>query len=680
MAKKKESKLGSAESPREGKEAEEVKGWQEAISTTKNWRMQIEREHRWKQIVEEYGGKFPQGQDLDIPMLPINLVFAYVKTEIARLYFSDPWVTVNPKRIEDLGAARIAEQLINYTWAELDLKRQVKKALLDVILIGHGWIKVGYTAETMVVEQQPKDVKEKGKEGEIITSEFVKDESVFAYHVPWEDVLFSPDSLNPPYDSRWMAFRIQKPLRAIQESDIYENADDLQPDDSPKEGEKSDKGKVQKATLWEIWDMDHKTVCTISPGCEKYLKSPKPWPYEMEGFPAVMFSFNPMPGKPYPISDIAPWENHVIELMKMMSIMTNHLKRWNRQIFISEGAVTDDELKKFTRGVDGAVIRATAQDIGNKIFIPPYAAVQQDIYGIWNLIMEMWRNVSGQSETDRGSSARTQTRTKFELQLTMQGGRARSDEKVDVLEGHIGEVARKLLSLMKQYFTLPKIVRIVGEKTVNDALMKAMQNRPSAGNPGAVTDPGIPGVNPAMMSVTNIDLPEDPDVDVVAGSTLPMNKENKLKIMTEMLQALPMLGIQPGSEASLLLGEEILREVGVKAIEPIIDVARREIGQMKQMQAQQQQMAMAQAQAQHQQSSGQGQVQAQSAAIQLQTEQVRAQAEKEQAKASIIQAELKIKEALVKAHLDRQKHNLDMQKMLLPEPPTNGPRPAERPV
>src|SRR5437660_6542123 len=85
-------------------------------------------------------------QNVDIPLIPINLVFAYVKTEIARLYFRDPWISVNPKRVEDVGAARIAEQLINYTWGEIDLKQQIKLALLDSLLVGHGWIKFGYTA------------------------------------------------------------------------------------------------------------------------------------------------------------------------------------------------------------------------------------------------------------------------------------------------------------------------------------------------------------------------------------------------------------------------------------------------------------------------------------------------------------------------------------------------------
>src|SRR5260370_23890702 len=111
-----------------------------------------------------------------------------------------------------------------------------------------------------------------------------------------------------------------------------------------------------------------------------------------------MFGFNPVPGEPYPLSDIAPWEGHIVELMKMMSIMTNHLKRWNRQIFIKEGMITEEEMQKFKQGIDGGIIRFHGSK--DDLFIPPYGAVQQDIYGVWNLLMDMYRNVSGQSDVD----------------------------------------------------------------------------------------------------------------------------------------------------------------------------------------------------------------------------------------------------------------------------------------
>jgi hypothetical protein len=625
-------KTGLVETPEDTNPQEKVRQWRKVINRTLEWRKQIEQKARWPFFIKEFEGDWTHVQaDLDIDLIPINLVFAYVKTEIARLYFRDPFISVNAKRMEDLGKAQIAEQLINYIWGDLNLKSEVKKALLDTLLVGHGWVKVGYSMETGISESKSKDSKEKP----VSSSEFIKSEEVFAYHVPWQDVLFAPDSLNPPYDSRWMAFRIVKPLSAIKKSKIYKNTEDLKPQQEQLEDKSLDVMRdVQNATLWEIWDKDHDEVITIAHGADDPLREID-WPYEIEGMPGVMFKFNIVPGKPYPLSDVAPWEGQIIEAMKLIAIMINHLKRWNRLMVIQEGTLTPIEENKFKQGVDGAIIRAqnlagAGKPLAENFFIPPYAPVQQDIYGVWNLVMDLWRNVSGQSDVDRGSHAKTQTRTLGELRMTMQGGRARADEKVDQLEDSISEVARKLLGIMKQKMQLPMIIKVVGEQ----AMQKAMEKSP-----------------PEFKSlIPNTDLPEEMDVDTVAGSTVPLNKENKLTLAAEFLKMLPAVGIAPNSQASREVGRFILREFDVKEMERIMDIADQEAKQAAQMQQMQMQMMMKEHQAKAQeQQSDQVQGQLKLAATQAQTKATMAQAQ-----ANTIQAQIKLKETILKSILAGQ--------------------------
>src|SRR5690349_6862276 len=141
------AKRGTVESPDPGIETKEVKEWTAAINRAQQWRDGLADKEGWKRFIKEYEGKWDfQQQNLDIPLIPLNLIFAWVKTEMSRMYFRDPWITVNPKRVEDISAAHIAEQVINYLWGEIDMKRQIKQALLDALVVGHGWIKVGYTA------------------------------------------------------------------------------------------------------------------------------------------------------------------------------------------------------------------------------------------------------------------------------------------------------------------------------------------------------------------------------------------------------------------------------------------------------------------------------------------------------------------------------------------------------
>lgn len=572
--------VGTAESPNSSdSEKQEVRHWLSAIKRTEEWRDKTETFTAAKRIVDEYKGKWDWlAQGISIALIPINLVFAYVKTETARLYFKDPWITVNAKRVEDMGAAKIAEQIINYIWKQLDLKRQIKLALLDALLVGHGWIKVGYTAEFGTVESRPTEKPKrlpgrptnesrKKEEALVDTNEFVKSESAFAYHVPYKHVIFDPSATWPaPHNARWMAIKWEKPLRALQNSNIYDkNVVALLKATESDEKDPSSFRDVKMVKGWEIYDLDHMKVTTVSPGCEYKLREIE-YPEELNGgFPLVEFSFNPLPDEPYPMSDILPHEPQIIELTKMMAIMINHLKRWNRQLFMKPGLMTDENKTNFKNSVDGAIVEIQG-DPQKDFFIPPYAPVQQDIYGVWNLAMDMWKNVAGQSSMERGAEGKAQTRTLGELRMQLQGGRARADEKIDVLEDSIAQVARKLLSIMQKKYDLPKIARIVGEKSMMDAL----KSRPTAQKGNALEPASFTGES--GFSWNKEDIHGEMDVDVLAGSTAPLDRESQLQIMEKIAPLMPMVGAEPGSPAMKQFGREYLKLVGIIPLQQVMDL------------------------------------------------------------------------------------------------------------
>lgn len=595
---KEKQKVGVSESPEPAGEKAEVKAWLRTVDNTVRWRDSIAQKAGWKRFIDEYAGKWNFLQSsVSIPLVPVNLVYAYTKTEIARLYFKDPWITVNPKRTEDIGAAQIAEQITNYTWGEIKLKSQTKLCILEALLVGHAWMKVGYVAEFGTVESQPKETQRKPgrppKAAEVETNEYVKSESVFAYHVPWKDIVFDPSATYPAtHNARWMAHRIVKPLRAVKESGIYEHTDELKTNsatedpnavyetpDSLKEGQGKD---VRSVVLWEIYDLDHQVVTTVSPGCEHKLREIPLPDYLNGGFPFAQLAFNPVPGEVYPLSDIAPHEGQIIELTKILSIEMNHLKRWNRQIVVDADTFTPEESAKFKDAIDGAVIQAQTAGAKDKIFIPPYAPVQSDVYGVWNQVYDVWRSVAGQTQSEQGGQAKTQTRTLGELRMQLQGGKARSEEKVDVVEDFCAEVARKMLSIMQKKYDLPRIARIVGPKVVQEKILKAVQGRPST-QPNMPQQPGQPQQpNPAAAgsfqsdfgySWNRTDIMGEMDVDVLGGSTVPMDRESQLEIMEKIGNLLPAAGITPGSPAAKAYMREIMRLVGIMSLETIMDIA-----------------------------------------------------------------------------------------------------------
>lgn len=607
MDPKKKEKVGVSETPHSDSEEKEVKAWLATVSSTVIWRDGIAQKSGWKRFINEYKNNWDFLQSMvSIPLVPLNLVYAYVKTEIARLYFRDPWITVNAKRMEDVGAAQIAEQILNYTWGELKLKAQIKLALLEALLVGHSWIKTGYAAEFGTVESQPKEEEKRGpgrppikKYKEVETNEYIKSENVFAYYVPYKDIIFDPSATFPAtHNARWMAHRVVKPYRAVVQSGIYEHTDEIKPNinvddpnvpydtpDSIKEGQGKD---VKSVVLWEIYDLDHQTITTVSPGCNKKLREIPLPEYLNGGFPFVQFAFNPVPGDVYPMSDIAPHEGQIIEMIKLVSIEINHLKRWNRQMIVDSDTFTPDEEAKFKDANDGAIIHSQTPGAKDKIFIPPYAPVQSDIYGVFTQVYQLWQMISGQTATDQGGQAKTQTRTLGELRMSLQGSKARPEERVDVLEDSISEIARKLLTIMQKKYDLPKIARIVGPDAVRKKIMKNLPQRPSA-QQQMPQQPGMPGQPPAPQqpnpvagqsfgsefgfSWNRTDIMGEMDVDVLAGSTVPMDRESQLEILEKMFPVLQAAGVQPGSPAAKAYAREMTRLAGLMSMETVMDIA-----------------------------------------------------------------------------------------------------------
>jgi hypothetical protein len=625
---KKEDLVGVGETPNPDSEKLEVESWLRTMTHAEKTAEDAGAKAGWKRYIEEYKNEwgFLQAKT-SIPIIPINLIYAYTKTEIARLYFKDPWITVNPKRMEDIGAAQLAEQIVNYTWSELALKQEIKTALLEAILVGHSYVKVGYAAEFGTVESQPKEPPKRGpgrpknepKAREIETSEYIRSENVFAYHVPYKDILFDPAATFPAtHNGRWMAHKIVKPLRAVKRAGIYAHTDMLKTSskgDDEKLGYDVSGGSagkenqdVRSVTLYEIYDLDSMRVVTVSQGCPFYLNE-IPYPeYLSGGFPFSMLAFNPVPGEVYPLSDVAAQEGLAIEMTKIVAIWINHLKRHNRQILIEPDLFTDAELDKFKDGNDGAIIKANGP-IADKYFIPQYPAVASDSYQIYNEAYKLYQVVSGQTPADQGGQAKAPTRTLGELRLQMMGGHARADEKVDVLEDFIGEIARKILGIMQKKYDLPKISRIVGNKSVQQKVLGALPGRPSAqsqvapqgqapqGQGPQGQSPQAPGGAPQTPPAPNPvadqsfasefafswnrqDILGDMDVDVVAGSTVPMDKESTLEIMEKLIPMLPAAGVTPGSPAAKQYAREIFRLIGNQSLEAIMDLADQSPPQM----------------------------------------------------------------------------------------------------
>ena len=523
--------------------------WMKRIRRSLKFRDQVRDDQNWKRIHDEYKGKYRVNSG-GVNSPPINLVYGYVETAIPRIYFRDPHMTVNPKGANSVMGARIMELSVGYIFRELNLKLQVLRVLKDAFLVGHGWLKFGYIGTMGQSEGEAPDD----------ASEYIRDEEIFVAYVPYEDVAFDVSlSQDPPHDCRWLAHRVIRPLAEVKGDPKYTNTGRLRGNVSVRDsrGEKVDDtlkdSDLDLFEFWEVHDKDTNKIYVVCDGTDKYLRETDNV-YEMKGFPFSMLKFNSVPGEPYPLSDVYVIEAQILERVKLRAAQINHIKRWSRQLSIEKGSMEKEEMEKFAQGVDGAI---TQRARGSAPPTPiQYADIQKESFQIDSLIQQDIDAVIGQNETERGGTAKTDTNTKFELQSQQAGTSVRQSSRQDTLEDFLEEVTMKVISLIKQFQTTPRYVRITGME------------------PAQIAE-AFPGLQMDETGIyfTKENIQGEYDCEAKAGSTLPLNRENKVKLIESSLNpaVAQVLGIVPGSPTAFALGKALFRELDMKEVSDAYD-------------------------------------------------------------------------------------------------------------
>jgi ribosomal protein L12E/L44/L45/RPP1/RPP2 len=521
-------------------------GWLKRISRAKKYRDQIKDKQGWDTNLEAYEGDYKINSQI-VKSPPINIVFGYVDTGIAKMYARDPYFSVNAGRGNTIERAHLLEKVVNWLKKEIKLKGEVERVLRDTYIASMGWIKVGFAGE---IGEKPVDTDDETKG----MAETVDKGEVFAKFVPWEDILFDVTLCSdPPYDCPWIAHRIVKPLQDWKDSKLYEWPEDIKPNlstlspDGKKVDEKLKDADTDLFEVWEIHDTVTNKIYAVAEGVDKFGRDDENMA-EMKGLPFVALKFNPIPKKPYPLADITIIMPQILERIKLRGGMLNHIKRWSRQMTVEKGSHAPEEIDKFTNGIDGAVIQR------EKGSAPPtpieYAALQSEIFVLDQLIQKDMDTVIGQNEVDRGAPAPGGgKKTKYELQEQQQGSASRNQKRQDKLEDFLGEVASKLVALMKQFYDTPRYVAITG-MTVAEVVDKM----------GLKTD----NVEPGGVVFTKEDIQGEFDIEVKAGTTLPLNKENRIKASQGILEMIKDSGIQPGNPLQIAVIGEILRELDLQ--------------------------------------------------------------------------------------------------------------------
>lgn len=534
-------------------EAEEVALWQQRISIARKEHDDWATSSGAKRFCNEYKGDFSdngkvffysRGKKFEVP--PINEIFAYVQADIAQTYNRDPYITVNPKA-GSVKAAKIREVWLNYDWRELKIKEEMELEVIDKDLVGYAWHKVGHAVQSVGSGDQTK----------------ILSQQLYSTRVDWRDVLWNIGSRRPPFDCQWMAQRIVRPLEDIKAK--YPNAKDMKGVQHPDLDDKTYKDStfkddIEVGIFYEIWDARSKRILLVADGIkEKYLEDPRPWPDYLDEFPFLMYWDFAVPGSSRPMSAIAPWEAQVLEEMILLAQAVNHAKRWSRQLFYKHGGVFDENaMDKFESGVDGAAIAVTGLgDLQKDMRFADYGALPTDFYMIMDRLQAIKRNIHGQPDFVRGAVTKTGTRTMGELQMMEEGAKGRSERKIDRLETHLENISRHLMAHQSANFDLEKVIKVTGD-TPEEVIKALGQN-----------------YDPITRSVkfTEEDIKGEFFAEVKAGTTLPMDKGNRVRLLESVLPTLAQVAGKGALPPVLFTAvKEILDNMDIKSLQEAFEM------------------------------------------------------------------------------------------------------------
>lgn len=522
-----------------------MKRWQDRLSVSRRWLDQTADQARWKTYQDELEGKYDVVLG-SIQVPPINEVFAYKDASLANLYYKDPYIAVNAKKDSTIASAYILEAGVNHLWGELKLKEDIELQITDAIIVGHGWNKVGNNTKTAGT----------GNNLQIV------EDNIYANRVSWSDMLMNVGCKRPTRDNIWLSQRIYKPTEQVKEQ-YGSQAKSLKGSTYPSIDLKYMKNILYKedfnySTINEIHDFENRMIYTVCDELtDKYLEDPKPFPEWQTDGPYQFLSFHEIPDKAYPQSDIAAWEPQVLEKIKLFTMCLNFAKRWNRQMLMKKNSMSLQEIDKYEKGIEGAILQAAVsgtQDIQTAFKMLDWGSMPPDFFILLDRLDALIDRIRGQSQFMQGGVTKTSTRTEGELNLIKAGADARTDRKQDRIETHCENIARQLMMQMKNNFDVEYVANITGKEPPE--ILSAFQKQ------------GI--YNPVSKTIkfSKKDIQGEFDVSIKMGSTLPLDKATRDKVLSHVYEMAIPLAQAPSVPP--FIGEivkEMLRDYEIKGLE-----------------------------------------------------------------------------------------------------------------
>lgn len=414
--------------------------------------------------VEDQSGVWHQVEQDHTASGYVNWPWAFKESFIPAVYSQQPELYVYPRRSMYAESAKMVQAVVNATLEAIGFERETKRALLDSIVYGHGWVKVGwYTRFGQLPAGQGVQPK-RGQTSDIDIDMDLAYDAPYAYRVSPEMMHVDPDATRYE-DIRWVAQEYFLPFEKVKEDDLLKYTEDATPlgNDGEHPESKSifksgsqDAEKDKWARLYEIWDREEENIYVLIEGCDKFSRTVKGWPYRnIRGFPFKFLTLNDAVDKLFPPSPILAWYPLVSELGQIRRTRMEHMNKMVNKIYGEQGAIEDDQIEKLGDPSCDYFEVMDIDKVGNFKGLQPDA----NLYACEEKIEENIREVSGFSELISGSVPYSKL-TATTSQIAAQHSTIRFRHATLVMSEFIKECAKDLFYILRDYQDRPMVVRV----------------------------------------------------------------------------------------------------------------------------------------------------------------------------------------------------------------------------
>ena len=486
-----------------------------------------------------------------------NFLLSNANTILPGVISANPYIYVKPRRPGDKDAARIAETALNYIWKEIHGSRTTKLIVLDAMLFGIGFAKVGYDAsDSFYTEEDYDSGPEKAEDEEAVAmtgeehrrlrsllgsellsfDEGPSDNPTVTRVAPWD--LLIPPGYTEINQCPWVCERMTVRIDDLREDSRFDVPDALEADawlsasvpaslsgETARNNLATPEIPPEYVTLYELryWKSTgngirrHVMWLVRNPGSgdaqDSVLRHIED-PIEMKGYPYEPLKFVQVPNEFYSthVSDLSSIKGVADRLNEEWDyILRHHRLSSVRKFVAAPGALESGQLTALLESSDDmavAELPASVARIQDALMLLPEAPPPSTTPMVLSGLSKLMYEISGIDSFQRGGASRKGT-TATEVAIASAATRGRVGMRLEATEAFVSGISRKILAIIRQYWDEVRYLRIDGDDGEDE-----------------------------FISFTASDIQGYFDVDIQAGSTIPTDPAEEQRAFMGLLQTI----------------------------------------------------------------------------------------------------------------------------------------------